>query len=226
MKIYFSTRGKCLAGLFVAISSLVIVSATNAQAQTPPPTILLTVNVTNLSTTGVVNISSTGTDPIADVNGSIGAGFDLVGLLESSASFLNNTLTSNLTTGISGQLYFNAYISDDLNGKNDVNFFDTSSDTTDFFPMTFSTTESAFQGSLTVNLGGLTLLPPNSPNSFGDIYTGYDGSADYPPTSPDYAPNTLIGQFEIVSAPEPSTWTLAFMVTGLLAVLRFRARRA
>ncbi len=204
----------------MASTALLAVSA--ARAQNGP--ILLTLNITDPNN---VIVSSTGNDPSQSVNGSIGAGFDLIGLLGSSASF-SQSLSSTLTTGATGtELTFNEATNDDLQGKNDVNFYNTGSDPNTFFPMTFSTSKPAFESgtSLTVDFGALTLLPVGS---YGDIETGYDGSAD----STTYTtPNTVIGSYEVIndetlnSTPEPASWTMALIVTAALAVLRFRVRR-
>ena len=87
--------------------------------------------------------------------------------------------------------------------------------------MTFSTSASAFApGSLTTDLSGLTLLS----SGYYDIETGYNGSATA--GAPYTTPNEVIGTYEIIDTPEPPSWMLAFMVTALLAVLRFRVRRA
>jgi hypothetical protein len=223
MKNYLKTPWKYPVSLFVAIVYLLTVSP--AKAQTPP--ILLTVNITNPDD---VVITSTGNDPSQAASGSIGAGFDLVGLLGPGAPTSNDSslgsfvLSSTLTTGATGtELVFNANTYDDLNG-NDVNFYNSGSSTN--LGMTFVTNEPAFETgtSLTTNLGALTLLPVGS---IGAIETGFDGSLAAYAT-----PNTVIGSYEVVnddnlsSTPYPSSWTLALIITSVLAALRFRMRRA
>ncbi len=221
---------KCLVALLAAIIYLFTVNSANAQETSP---ILLTINITNPD---AVVISSTGADPSQSVNGSIGAGFDLIGLLgpgtpTSNDSNYLSSVVSTLTPGAAaGQGIFNEATYDNLNGDNDLNLYNTGGNPDDFYPMTFSTTASAFATgtSLTANLGALTLLPVGS---IGEIETGFNGSVSPPGPTATATPNEVIGSYEVIdnaslsSTPEPSSWTLSLMVIALLGFLRFRLRR-
>jgi hypothetical protein len=184
-------------------AALLLMSACAAKAQ-----ILLTINDSDAS---AVTITATGTGPLTTTSQLFNNGVDLLGFFTTGEGFTPYTVTStSLTTGdgSSGPVYDTA-VADNISLSNvDLTLYSSSSDATE----TFTAGDSAFAGTLTVDLNGAGL--PTAGTS-GVIVTGYSGGG----------PNVVIGEWQVapaVSTPEPSTWIL---LTGGLCFVAIVRRR-
>lgn len=201
---------------------LSLLSTNAAHAQ-----ILLTIDDSNpyaviITATGALPNASAGPVPIAD-------GIDLLNFFTNNVtpsafpdfSPANNPPTPTLTTDdTSSGLIFTEFTSDNYSGVNyqDLNLLNNNDDLSQ--TITFTATQGdvigqpAFKGSLSLNLFG-TPLP--AVGSKGTIITGFSLTAPN---------NTLIGGWEVVSAPEPSNWILILGGLGVLVFLRRRGVQA
>jgi hypothetical protein len=173
--------------------------------------ILLTIDDTTPSHTV---ITATGNFDAASGSASLGDGIDLLSFFTSQD--LADAVVANpstLTTGdsSSGPLFtygFEDNIS--LAGYVDLNLYQLGSGAT----ITFTSGQSAFAGSLTLNLSGVSGLLP-AVGSTGTIVTGFSGDAPN---------NTVIGEYEVV--PEPTTGAMLVVCFGTLIFLGRGLRRA
>jgi hypothetical protein len=203
MRILSNVRAKLAV---LALVSLILIFSKAAQAQ-----ILLTIDDSNPSAT---IITATGTGPSTSAGPtSILEGIDLTSFFTAPLSNFPTfpVASSSLTVGNgSSDLTFNQAINDNESLQDvDLSLYNNDPTAT----ISFTAGEPAFAGTLTLNLSS-TSLP--AAGAKGTIVTGYSGSAS----------NTVIGQWEVVSAvsvPEPSTWILMMGSVALLPlVLRFR----
>jgi hypothetical protein len=204
-----------IAGLFTVV--IAILSASAARAQT----FLLEIDDSNPAATVItavpLNTASGSTSGTYDLQN----GVDLLGFFTSNIGtypYLLPTTPSSLTTGdASSGPIFNEGLPDNLSGQEiDLSLFQLDSTQ----QISFTSGQTAFDGSLTLNLTSVEGFLPNadSARTSGSIVTGYNGAA----------PNTPIGEWKLVTpvtAPEPSTWALLLGSIALLPLAR-RFRRA
>jgi len=218
MKLSSQTSKSTLAGLLSVMLGLLSVSAAHAQ-------FLLTINDSNPF---AVVITATGTFPTSPATGAdagpFNNGVDLLQFFTATQTLNSSSYPigpTSLTTGDSSSGPVLDYALNDnysfgkttsLSGV-DLNLLTFSADSGSGNLMTFTSGSAAFSGTLTLNLYG-TPLP--SPGASGAIVTGANG----------FTPNTSIGQWEVVSAPEPSSWALMLVGLGAIAGLRRRRLRA
>jgi hypothetical protein len=190
--------------ILLASIALLLLSVGAANAQ-----ILLTIEYTSPS---AVTITATGAAPGATATSTLDQGIDLTGFFLSNPTFTQNNAipSSSLTTGngSGGVLTFNQWATDEYSNQsfdNDLNLYGSSASET------FSLDSAAFAGTLTLDLSSLASYLPTVGAS-GTLVTGYY-------TAP--GGNTPIGSWQVVSAPEPSTWFLAAL--GVASVALFRA---
>ena len=129
--------------------------------------------------------------------------------------FVGAESTSLTAATISSPQTFNAYTTDEITGASfaDLSLFWNSESTGP--TMTFQSGDQAFVGSMTIDLSAFGSNIPTVGEG-GTIDTSYSG----------IPPNTPIGSWQVISAPEPSTWMLLGAGAVLLAFWRLRLRSA
>ena len=194
---------KNLAGLLGFILSFLSFNAAHAQ-------VLLTINDSIPSATVITatdNLLTTSVDAQTISNGvdlllffGSGSSFPPYQVVSTSLTPGDGTSSSSFDSAINDNL---TYITHQSGQFVDLSLYGSNAGQS----MSFTSGDAAFDGSITLNLSGYDLPGP----TFGTIVTGFSL------TSPN---NVAIGQYEVVAAPEPSTWILMLGVIGTLAFLR------
>ena len=190
--------------VLVAAAALFVTSIGAAQAQ-----VLLDVQI---SSSGTVTITTTGNASSENITGALDDGVDLIGFFQGNTGGANvGAATTGLTsTGNSGSDVFVQAYGDSLEEVTnvDLNLYNAGSHASEVF----NTTQAAFTGTMTFALGAYDL--PTVGDS-GAIYTGYRGSS---------TTNEQIGTWQVVGAPEPSSWMLLLGSLVLFAIHRVRRK--
>lgn len=179
--------------------------------------ILLTINDTDPS---AVTITATGLNSDANASGqTLNDGVDLLGFFSQDEfglfgeSLPNSTLTGGDSTIPYNDLAADSYSVED--SYRDLELYVDVTVTASTNAQTFSTSESAFTGSWTINLSDLgvdaSALP--TPGSQGNIISGYS-----------FHPGEVIGQWQVAAVPEPGIGGLALLASAIGVVCRRRRR--
>ena len=197
------------AGLFALLFFCFFVSLSSAYAQ-----VVLLVNDSNPS---VVVFTATGNNPLNSspfINNYID-GIDLFGFFLSSpaGTYSSGATSTSLTTGFASAAYYDtASVPLHFGAYDDLLLQGTSNGSALEY---FQSSSPAFSGSATFDLSSSTVesLLPN-PYSSGTLYAGSS-----------LAERVAIGQWAVISVPEPSAWTSTLGVDQfLLKITKKRAR--